>query len=221
MWHRRVPAVCSTFRRKEYQPMKAIKMILFAGAAVAAAGVAIAQPVGPSAPRAEMTRDQVAANADQRFQRLDANRDGRVTTDELREQAEQRRATMQQRRTERQGQAFDRLDTNRDGQISREEFGQRMAMRGQGERPGMRGIRGQGQRHGMRGERGQAGPGGRMGMAMLGPDGAITAQEFRDRALQRFDRMDVNRDGRIGPDERRGRRGGPGGRASPPPQPQN
>ncbi len=204
--------------------MKAIKMILFTGVAVAAAGVAIAQPAAPPAPRAEMTRDQVAANADQRFQRLDANRDGRVTTDELRQLAEQRRATMQQRHTERQGQAFERLDTNRDGQISREEFGQRMAMRGQGERPGMHGMRGQGQRHGMRGPRGQAGqagPGGRMGMAMLGPDGAITAQEFRDRALQRFDRMDVNRDGRIGPEERRGRRGGPGRRGSPPPQPQN
>jgi len=195
--------------------MKAIKTLLFAGAAVAAAGVAIAQPAAPSAsqpgPRPEMTRDQVAANADQRFQRLDANRDGRVTTDELRQLGEQRRAAMQQRRTERQGQMFDRLDANRDGQISREEFGQRMAMRGQGERRGMRG---------MRGPRGHNGPEGRMGMALLGQDGAITAQEFRDRALQRFDRMDANRDGRIGPDERRGRRGGPGHRGAPPPEPQ-
>ena len=198
--------------------MKAIKTLLFAGAAVAAAGVAIAQPAAPSAsqpgPRPEMTRDQVAANADQRFQRLDANRDGRVTTDELRQLGEQRRAAMQQRRTERQGQMFDRLDANRDGQISREEFGQRMAMRGQGERRGMRGMRG------MRGPRGHNGPEGRMGMAQLGQDGAITAQEFRDRALQRFDRMDANRDGRIGPDERRGRRGGPGHRGAPPPEPQ-
>lgn len=182
--------------------MKTIKTLLFAGAAVTAAGVAFAQPVAPQAPqaphapRAELTRDQVAANADQRFQRLDANRDGRVTADELRQAGEQRRAAMQQRRAERRGQAFDRLDTNRDGQISREEFGQRMAMRGQGERRGMRGPRGRG------------GPEGRMGMAMLGQDGEITAQEFRDRALERFDRMDANRDGRIGRDERRGRRGG-------------
>jgi len=182
--------------------MKAIKTLLFAGAAVAAAGVAIAQPAAPG-PRSEMTRDQVAANADQRFQRLDANRDGRVTADELRQAGEQRRSAMQQRRAERQGQAFDRLDTNRDGQLSREEFGQRMAMRGQGERRGMRGPRGRG------------GPEGRMGMALLGQDGAVTAQEFRDRALQRFDRMDANRDGRIGPDERRGRRGGPGHRGAP------
>ncbi len=212
MWHRRVPAVCFHLEKEEYQTMKAIKTILFAGAAVAAAGVAIAQPAAPPAPRAELTRDQVAANADQRFQRLDANRDGRVTAEELRQLAEQRRATMQQRRTERHDQAFDRLDTNRDGQISREEFGQRMAMRGQGERRGMRG---------MRGPRGQAGPGARMGMAVLGQNGAITAQEFRDRALQRFDRMDANRDGRIGPEERRGRRGGPGHRGAPPPPPQN
>lgn len=191
--------------------MKAITTILFAGAALSVAGIAIAQPAAPAAPRAEITRDQAAARADQRFQRLDTNRDGRVTTQELQAQAEQRRATREARRTERRGQMFDRLDTDRNGQISREEFSQRTAMReGRGgQRMGMRGGRG-------RGGRGMGG-GDRMGMAAIGQDGVITAQEFRDRALQRFDRMDANRDGRIGPDERRGRRGGMGWRAAPPP----
>lgn len=182
--------------------MKAIKITLLAGAIIAATGVAIAQP----GPMLEMTRDQAAQRADQRFQRLDANRDGRVDADELRQVAEARLGQRRERMAERQGQMFERFDTDRNGQLSREEFSQRMAMRGNADgRRGMRGMRG----------RGPGGPGGRMGAGVLRGDGVVTAEEFRSRALARFDRMDANRDGRIAPDERRGGRDGRGRRGAP------
>jgi Ca2+-binding EF-hand superfamily protein len=185
--------------------MKAIRITLLAGALLATSGVAAAQPQGARGPAAEVTRDQALARADQRFQRLDANRDGRVNAEELRQTAGQRMALRQQRRGERQGQLFDRLDSNRDGQLSREEFAQRLQLRA--ERRAQRGERG------MRGMRGMRG--GRMAMRMLGEDGVITAEEFRQQALRRFERLDANRDGRITADERRGARERRGQRQAP------
>lgn len=192
--------------------MKTIKITLLAGALVAATGIAAAQPAPARGPVAEVSRDQALARADAQFQRMDANRDGRVTAEELRQLGESRRAQRSERRAERRGQMFDRLDRDRNGQISREEFSQRAEMRGE---------RGQGRR-GMRGMRGMRGPGGgqqamRGGGRMLGSDGVMTVQEFRQRAVERFDRVDANRDGRITVEERRavrgqhrgGRRGGP------------
>lgn len=189
--------------------MNAIKMILSAGAVLAATGIASAQPAPREMGRAgiELTRDQAVARADARFQRMDANRDGRVTADELRQGAAQRMAQRQERGGARRAQLFDRLDANRDGLLSREEFAARGAVRGdRAERQGRRGMRG------MRGMRGGE-MGGRMAGRMLGEDGVITAAEFRAQALQRFERMDANNDGRINADERRGGRRGPRGPA--------
>ena len=187
--------------------MKAIKFSLIAGALLATTGAVAAQPgqggfEGRRGPAPEMTRDQALARADQAFARLDTNNDGRVTADEARQagqaRMQERRARMEQRqgqRAERQGQMFDRLDANHDGQISREEFAQRRALRGE------RGPRGpRGQHAGMGG--GRRG-GGERAMAMFGADGVITREEFRARALERFQRADTNGDGRITPDERR------------------
>ena len=169
---------------------KTITLSLVGAALLATTGVAAAQG-GQDAPRrgpaAEVTRDQALARADARFARLDANRDGRVTADEARQAGEARRA-------ERQGQMFDRLDANRDGAISREEFGQRQAMRG--ERREGRAMRG--------GRRGMHRMGGMQarGARMFGADGVVTREEFRAQALQRFERLDANRDGTITAAER-------------------
>ncbi len=175
--------------------MKATRIILLAGALLATSGVAAAQPAdGPRrGPAADVTRDQAVARADQRFQRLDTNRDGRVTQEEARALRQARMTQRQERRAERQGRMFDRLDTNRDGQISRDEFNQRREVRAErrGQR-GMRGMRGRGGQHGARGA-----------ARLFGEDGVITAEEFRSRALQRFDRLDANRDGTITVAERR------------------
>jgi Ca2+-binding EF-hand superfamily protein len=170
--------------------MKVIKITLLAGALLAGTGVASAQPQGARGPAAEVTRDQALARADQRFQRMDANRDGRVTAEELRQVVQARMARREERGGQRQDQLFERLDTNRDGQLSREEFAQRRALRGE-----RRAARGMG---GMDGPRG-----GRMAMRLLGEDGVLTMEEFRQQALRRFERLDANRDGRVSGEERR------------------
>ena len=50
------------------------------------------------------------------------------------------------------------------------------------------------------------GGGGMMRLADLDRDGRVSLQEATASALQRFDRVDANRDGQITPDERRQQR---------------
>lgn len=170
--------------------MKKIVISIAAAGLVATSGIALAQP-GPGQRGAEtITRDQAAARADQRFARLDADGDGRVTAAELRQIRAARAGQRQERRSERQARMFDRLDTNRDGHISREEFSQRRAARGNAE-----GRRGQMRAMDQRGER--------FVQRMLGDDGVMTRDEFRGRALERFARVDQNRDGVVTAQERR------------------
>jgi Ca2+-binding EF-hand superfamily protein len=135
------------------------------------------------------------------FARIDANRDGFVTAEEgqaLRGRAlGQRPGGPMARQAGRDAGAarFERLDTNRDNMISRDEWARAQATRG--ERRAERGQRG-GQRMAMRG---------RMGGAMLrladaNRDGRISLAEAEGAALQRFDRVDLNRDGQVTRDER-------------------
>jgi Ca2+-binding EF-hand superfamily protein len=177
------------------------KISLVAGAALLAiAGTAIAQSGdGPRRDRnADTTRQQVIDRVDQRFAALDANRDGRVTPEEMRQYGEQRRAEWSER-------AFGRLDANNDGNISRAEWDQAQAQRAQrmSER---RAQAGQGERagrpRGMRGMRGMRAMRGNHGARMFGEQGYITREQMRERALARFDRLDANRDGIVTAAER-------------------
>lgn len=118
--------------------------------------------------------------------------------------------------------AFDRLDANRDGMISRDEFAKAREMRIERKvvingAPGAPGAgmdgehRGMNKMHRMNGGGRGMGKGGGMGggmmrMADLDRDGRVSLQEATTTALQRFDRVDANRDGRITPDERRQQR---------------
>ncbi len=174
--------------------MKTI-MFLTGAALLAVAGVASAQ-AGPD-PRpdrdAAITRQQAIAHADRLFDRLDANDDGRFT----REDAQARRAERRERRAER---LFERLDLDRNGSITRAEVNQAHARHGEqraerGERRGMRGHRG-----GRRGAFAMRGP------RLLGEQGFVTAEQFRERALARFDRADADRDGTLTAAERRAAR---------------
>ena len=221
-------------------------MILSGVALIGLAGAALAQPPGPGpdqGPRrgADVTRTQVVEHSDAAFARLDTNHDGRFTREEAQALGQQRREQMQTR-------MFERLDADHDGQISRGEFAQ--GRRGPGG-PGMRGPGGAGEIQAMAdGPPGGPPPGGpgmhrgfrhggpgmrmRMGARMFGEAGFVTAEQFRARALERFDRADANHDGtltvaerraqrgRMGGDMRRHRRMGPppGGPDMPPPPPQ-
>ncbi|HVQ08575.1 MAG TPA: EF-hand domain-containing protein [Allosphingosinicella sp.] len=186
------------------------KLSFFLSAAMlVTAGAAVAQGPGPRPDRnADVTRAQVIDRTDQAFARLDANNDGRFTPDEARARGEQRRAQHMTR-------MFDRLDANHDGSITREEMAQAHANRGgpggpggpgaEGRRggPGGPGMRHRGMRHG-----GPGGPGmrGMRGMRMFGEQGFVTREQFRERALARFDRADANHDGTVTAAERQAMR---------------
>jgi hypothetical protein len=187
-------------------------LTLLSGAALlAVAGIALAQDgPGPGPDRGglegDVTRQQVIAHVDEMFARLDANRDGRVTPDEMHAM----RGGGEHRRGEMREHMFDRLDANHDGNISREEFASAPAMRGgpggPGGHPGMEMGPPPG---GPDGPGGPGGPGGgRMrGARMFGDQGFVTLEQMRARALERFDRADANHDGTLTMDERRAARG--------------
>ena len=169
--------------------------VLLSAVALAVAMPAFAQVQAPIAPvrDAIQTRDEAVAKVRQHFSRMDANRDGFVGRDEL----QTMRGADQGERNGRNrmaagnpGAAFDRLDANRDGAISRDEFGRAREMRSE-----VRGMRKAGRTRGI--------GGGMMKLADLDRDGRVSLQEATNKALQRFDRVDANRDGRITPDERR------------------
>ena len=132
-----------------------------------------------------VTRAQAEARAGQMFDRMDANKDGRVDAAD---------------RAARQAAMFDRIDADRNGQISREEFTAHHAAMGQ---------RREGQREGQRMGHHRGKPGGQhamMGRGMMGPDGTATRAEFTAAALARFDRMDADKNGTVTMEERRAAR---------------
>lgn len=145
------------------------------------------------------TRTEAVQRVQQMFARADLNRDGFLTQQEahgargaMRGQRAQRgqRAADPARQAQRAERAFARRDLYRDGESSRQEFAQRQALRGE------RGQRGQ--RLGMRG-----GLGGRMfALADLNRDNRLSIGEATGAALQRFDRVDLNRYGQLTRDER-------------------
>lgn len=214
-----------------------MKMILLGAVALAAAVPAMAQmqpatpaprAMPPMAPMAEQsqTRDQVAAKVREHFSKMDTNRDGFVTADEMkamRGQHKQKMGAMGGRHGDRMAHGagvgrdpsamFDRLDANRDGSISRDEFAKghqmrmerKMVMKGTPGAPGMDGDQGGMMKmHQMGGKMGGGMMSGHMmKMADLNKDGRVSLQEATTSALQHFDMADTNRDGRITPDERR------------------
>jgi len=157
--------------------MRKLTLFLAMGAAaLVAAGAAYAQ--APQA-RQPLTRAAAEQRSDKLFARLDANHDGQI------DQAD---------RAMREKARFDRVDADHDGQLSYAEFSAMHAQR-DGARAG-RGERG-GQRMALR----RGGRGAMIRLADADNDGAITKAEFHAAALTRFDRLDVDRDGIVTPDE--------------------
>lgn len=196
---------------------------LMAGTAALAQTAPVAPPVppAPAAPMAHpmadkvMTRDEVVAMVRDHFSRLDSDKNGSITTEEVRQGHDKMgggpHAMMLERRDPNA--AFDRVDANKDGTISRDEFAKaheeriekRIEIREQhkeaakdGKLPDKRG-----RRHHMGGGM----MSGRMiVMADTDNDGKITLAEAEAMALKHFDEMDANHDGQVTPEERRAAR---------------
>lgn len=159
------------------------------GAAHAASGAAPdAAPAGPGGMMGKtITRAEAQAMAGAMFDKLDANKDGKLDKTD-------REARMAQR--------FKALDTDGNGQLSLAEFA---AAHDRAKGPGARGpgmAPGEGpHRMGMRG----MGRGGMMMARMTdtNKDGVITREEFTAAHLKHFDRMDANKDGSVTPEERK------------------
>ncbi len=210
-----------------------MKNLLIGVAVAAMAATAIAQ--APTAPqpmpqvkhqRMKMmqetrTRDEVVTMAREHFAKLDANRDGFVTQDEMKAHRGDRAGkagSWSDRKSKRSAMrggamadpaaAFDRLDANKDGMISRDEFAKAREMRIE-RRVEMRGDapKADGQREGRSGKRmmriHRMGAHGMMRMADANNDGKVSLAEMQDAAVRHFDMMDANRDGSLTPQERR------------------
>ena len=174
-----------------------------------------AMPTPPASPQPPMTRADVKAQVKAHFAKMDANKDGAITREEIAaEQAAQRK--------EMQDRMFADMDANKDGAISKDEFdahhknmaGHMMMEMGAPDMPlpppGMMAPDGPHKiviKHKIIG-----GPGAMMGdghmfdRADANKDGKVTEAEALTSALARFDRADTNKDGTITPDERRERR---------------
>ncbi len=155
-------------------------------------GSAFAQKGGEVDARAAMNAPQTRAEAQARvkalFDRMDADRNGTVTSEEAVANRAARRAEMRNRR-------FEMLDTNNDGSISKAEFDQTGTMRGgMGRRGAMAGGRGKNRRVGQGG----------MGRHFdTNGDGTVSETEMTAATMARFDMIDANKDGTVTPEERR------------------
>lgn len=148
------------------------------GGLAVASGIAIAA-AHPGHDGGEMTRTQAAEKAGEHFARMDANNDGKLDRAD-REAAHARMAA----------DMFARVDADKDGSISRDEWnaGAAQIARGGGESHA---------RHALRMQRPAM-----MMRADADGDRAISRAEFETQALERFDRADADKDGKISVSER-------------------
>lgn len=208
-------------------------MIASAIGALATAGAAVAMQAQPApAPKAPLTKAQMIARADARFDAMDTNKDGQLSAQERQAGMARTRAAMAERRggemadfapgAGRRGggggmgeKMLARIDTNGDGLISKAE--NRAAVEARfarmdadkdgtveaGERRGPgMGQRGERGERGRMGRRGGEGHGGLMRMADTNRDGAVSRAEYDAAMAQRFAKLDTNRDGKLDPADR-------------------
>jgi len=203
---------------KKFLTTAAIGAMLTAGAAVAM------QSQAPTPPKAPVSKAEMLARADARFDRLDTNKDGQLSAEERKAGMDAARSAMAEKKGGelqdfmpggRRGgggmgeRMMARVDTNGDGMISKAEnramvearFARMdadkdgMAEAGEG-RKGW-GKRGEGRGGKAKGMRGGRGGGAGMMMADTNKDGAISKAEFDAQSAQRFAKLDTNSDGKI------------------------
>jgi hypothetical protein len=161
------------------------------------------------------TRAEVEASVRERLGKLDANKDGTVTRDEMTTFA---KARMDARADD----MFAAMDTDKNGSISRAEFDAWHAKRGDRQIVHLERSNGpdgmmpppppppppeMGGKPMMREHTRMMFMGGRDGMIMADGDGkGIVIADAVKKALDRFDAADTNKDGTLTPDERKARR---------------
>jgi hypothetical protein len=162
---------------------KTLSTATLAVLALLAGGTALAQAdTAPAGRTADMSRTQLVSRLDAQFATLDANRDGFLSDAE--------RSAVRDARIEKR---FAQLDTDRNGSVTLAEMKAQGDRRGEAsaERSGRRGHHGK--HPGMR-----AGGRGHGGMHLdANKDGRISKAEFQAPALERFDRMDADRNGVV------------------------
>lgn len=161
-------------------------------------------------PRGPQTRAELQTRIQERFAKLDLNKDGAVTQEEI-------KAARDARMKERADKRFAALDADKNGQISRAEFDAGHAKMREGFAERRKGMADAGEHRG-HGMRGRHGWGGRMHGGMMGgfgggegwfakadanKDGKLTLAEMQAGPLQWFDGVDTNKDGTISPEERK------------------
>lgn len=159
--------------------------LLATGLTVAA--YAQAQPTtavqAPAKAEAVRSKADMLAMANAQFDRMDANRDGRIDANDRRAQTKAR---------------FAEIDADKNGSISGDEFAQahsRPMASGKGEHKRRHGA---GRHGGMRGANGMM-----LRMADANGDGAVTRAELTATIDNRFTMADSNKDGQVDRDERR------------------
>ena len=148
------------------------RLMIASLAALAAASAASAQTDAPKA----ATRAELVKEIDEGFARVDTNKDGVLTSDEV--QALQAKVIDQasDKLNERLAQDFAKLDKDKSGQLSLEEFKAGAAVKPRSANTAIE----------------------RMDS---NKDGKISKTEFAYRPLAAFDRLDANKDGKVTPDE--------------------
>jgi Ca2+-binding EF-hand superfamily protein len=125
-----------------------------------------------------VSRADFVKTIDGRFNALDTNHDGKVTKDELAAQQQRELQTAKARIAQQLQAKFKQLDTNKDGQLSLQEFMAAAPAVHSSETPDQI-----------------------LQQFDSNHDGKITADEFRNPEVAKFNKVDANHDGIVTPDE--------------------